>query len=188
MEASSFQRPMNDTRAIRGAWIVSSGFKYLCTDSEKKETTKIEDVVRAQRHNTTDEEVIIEEVKGWVDDPLYSRTPETKYFKLAETYWIVKVTVAQAVEKTRKVNESTLHKVKILEGKFELFCQSHFGIKFRVTPEGKNEEQHQTASVDSSSYGSKNQPIPIDDVEEARAAEAATKLEQSQKEAKAIWV
>jgi hypothetical protein len=117
--------------------MADSRFKYLCTNVEKKATTKIEEDVKIQRHNTTGE-VIVEEVKAWVDDPFYSRTRETKYFKLAETYWIVKAMVVQAVEKTRKENEATLHAVKILEGKFELFCKSQFGIKFRVTPEGKN--------------------------------------------------
>jgi hypothetical protein len=72
-------------------------------------------------------------VKGWVDNPLYSRTWETKYFKLVETYWIVKYMVAKAVEKVEKENETTLQVVKMVEGKVKLFYRSQFGIKFRVT-------------------------------------------------------
>lgn len=46
---------------------------------------EVEDAVRVQM-NSTSEEAILEEVKEWVEDPFYSRTIETKYFKLAKTY------------------------------------------------------------------------------------------------------
>jgi hypothetical protein len=46
--------------------------------------------------------------------------------------------VVEAVEKIMKEKEATLHVVKILEGKFEIFYKSQFGIKFKVTLEGKN--------------------------------------------------
>jgi hypothetical protein len=55
-----------------------------------------------------------------------------KYFKLVETYCLVKAVVSQAVDKFRK--DATLQAVKMLEGKFELFCRSQFvHIKFGVT-------------------------------------------------------
>jgi hypothetical protein len=93
VKTSSSQGQVNRTIATRAAWMVGSRFKYLYTDAEKKETMEIEEVVRIQRHNTT-KEVIVKKVKPWLDDPYYSRTHETKYFKLAKTYGIVKEMVA----------------------------------------------------------------------------------------------
>jgi hypothetical protein len=80
-EASSSQGQVNKTRV---AWMAGSRFKHLYSDIEEKVATKIEDAMRIQRKNTT-EEVIMGEVKEWVDDPYYTKTQETKYFKLAET-------------------------------------------------------------------------------------------------------
>jgi hypothetical protein len=76
----------------------------------------------------------VKEVKEWVDDPYYTMNRETKYFKLAENYWIVKAMVAQEVEKTKKEKEDTLRK-------FELFCKPQYSIKFRVTPVSQNHDE-----------------------------------------------
>jgi len=46
---------------------------------------EIDEVVRIHRKNIA-EEVIMEEVKAWVEEPFYSRTRKTKYFKSDETY------------------------------------------------------------------------------------------------------
>jgi hypothetical protein len=84
-EVSSSQGLVNDSRVAREAWMVGSKFKYLCSDKEKKTAIEIKKAIQIQHHNIS-EEGIFQEVKGWVDDPQYSRTQETKYFKLVETY------------------------------------------------------------------------------------------------------
>jgi hypothetical protein len=71
-------------------------YQYLSTEKEKKHAVGIEEVVRRQRHLTSDAD-IVREVQYWVEDPKYTRTRETRYFQLAEMYWIMKAMVAQAM-------------------------------------------------------------------------------------------
>jgi hypothetical protein len=58
-------------------------------------------VMRAKSHLTPNDK-IMEEIQGWVDDPMYSRTWDTKFFKIVETYWLVKTLVAQALNKNKE--------------------------------------------------------------------------------------
>jgi hypothetical protein len=59
-------------------------------EEEKRATKEVKDG-RVQEHR---EEMlgrqVLEEVEDWVDVPFYSGTKDTKYFSIAETYWIVK--------------------------------------------------------------------------------------------------
>jgi hypothetical protein len=64
--------------------MVGSRFKYLCTYEENKKIEKIKEAMGIQWHNISDEG-IVQEMNGWVDDPLYFRTRDTKYFKSEET-------------------------------------------------------------------------------------------------------
>jgi hypothetical protein len=66
---------------------------------------------------------ILEEVKDWVPNPIYSHTWDMKYFKLAKTYRIVKAMVGHTLEKQREENRDTLHVIRIFGGNFEL-CKS----------------------------------------------------------------
>ena len=58
-------------------------------------------VVRAKRQVTHDAK-ILEEFQGWVGDIIHSCTQYMKYFKIAETYWIVKTLVFQVLEKNKE--------------------------------------------------------------------------------------
>lgn len=88
------------------------------------------------------------------------------------------------MERTRKEQGDTLHAVRILEGKFELFCKSQYGIKFRVTPGGHNLEQPKEAAENSSSPSSKDHPIQIEDDEEGNDTGADIKMDLHQAIAK----
>jgi len=55
----------------------------------------------AKREQILDVE-LLKEVKDSAEEPIYSRTRDTKYFWIDETYWLVKTLVAQALEKTRE--------------------------------------------------------------------------------------
>jgi phage baseplate assembly protein gpV len=83
VKASSSQGPLNQTKETIAAWMTGPRFKYLYTNAEKKLAMEIK-VVRVKRLNTT-EEVTVEEVKVWVDDPFFSKTYDTEYFKLEKT-------------------------------------------------------------------------------------------------------
>jgi hypothetical protein len=74
--------------------------------------------------------------------------------------------VARAIERTRKEQGDNLHAVQILEGKFEIFCKSQYGIKFIFTPKGQNHEQPEAVARKSSSPRSKDQPIQIENEKE----------------------
>jgi hypothetical protein len=38
------------------------------------------------KHKSTLDSIIVEEVQEWVEDPIYSRTQDTKYFRIAKAY------------------------------------------------------------------------------------------------------
>jgi hypothetical protein len=67
-------------------------------------------------------EKILEDINGWVEDPIHSRTWDTKYFKIAETYSLVKTLVSQALEKNKEEQQEILHTIRIFEEKFESMC------------------------------------------------------------------
>jgi hypothetical protein len=64
----------------------------------------------------------------------YSGTRDTKYLKITETYWIAKAIMGQYLEWTMEEKDSILYAIHIFEGKFELLCQSKFGIKINFFP------------------------------------------------------
>jgi hypothetical protein len=92
--ASSSQGSTKWTRVAKEAWMVDSHFKYLCLDDEKKIARKSKMQSGAKERLSLKEE-IVQEVKDWVEDPQNTRTRETKYFHLAETYWVVKALVGR---------------------------------------------------------------------------------------------
>jgi hypothetical protein len=65
--------------------------------------------------------------------PVHSRTQDTRYFRMMETYYMVKALVGQALSKTKHNHGELLSAIHILDGKFELYCRSENGIKFHVT-------------------------------------------------------
>jgi hypothetical protein len=77
-------------------------FQYLSTKKEKKHAMSIEEVVRHERHLTSDED-IIREVLYWVEDPKYTHTRETRFFQLAEIYWTMKAMVIQTMSQAKRI-------------------------------------------------------------------------------------
>jgi hypothetical protein len=61
-----------------------------------------------ERGGHTSEEEILAEAKGWVPDPGQTRTRETKYFRLAEVYWITKAMVTQALAQQQQEHAQAL--------------------------------------------------------------------------------
>jgi hypothetical protein len=72
----------------------------------------------------------------------------------------MKVMVAQVVAKDKRDNDQTTQTIEVLDGKFDLFFRSQFGIKFIV----RQETQHQHPK------GTRDCPIQIedDDIQESR--------------------
>jgi hypothetical protein len=60
---------------------------------EKEIMGRVQEAVLRKRKSTTDEE-ILRSAKEWVPDPGKSRTRDTKFFHLAEVYWMMKATMA----------------------------------------------------------------------------------------------
>jgi hypothetical protein len=56
--------------------------------------------MRAEKHNLFEDQ-ILQEVKGWVKELVYMISTTTKFFKLVETYWIVKKIISQSLENKR---------------------------------------------------------------------------------------
>jgi hypothetical protein len=76
----------------------------------------------------------MEEVEGWVEDPIHSRTLDNKYFRITETYWLMKTLITQALEKKNKEEKQGIfHTIIIFESKFEAMCKVVFGIKILVS-------------------------------------------------------
>lgn len=84
-KASSSQGLVSPTKATQEAWEVGHQFQEHCSEAAKKEVEVVRAVFRAQRL-TTHNIQILEEVHDWVTDLMYSRTRDTKYFKIVETY------------------------------------------------------------------------------------------------------
>jgi len=82
------------------------------------------------------------------------------------------------MDKVKNENDATLHAVKMLEGKFELFCGSQFNIKFRVTLEEQKNETTKSTPRDPSPPSSWDYPIPIVDEEEVSDVGELAKLER----------
>jgi hypothetical protein len=47
------------------------------------------------QQQTLSKDQILQEVEGWVKDPDYTRSERTKFFKLKETYWLVKSLISK---------------------------------------------------------------------------------------------
>jgi hypothetical protein len=76
--------------------MAGSLFNYLCLEEEKHVAKDIEDIVTCQWKKISDE-YIVQEVKDWVENPKYTRSIETKYFILVETYWVVKALLVEGI-------------------------------------------------------------------------------------------
>jgi hypothetical protein len=79
------------------------------------------------------------------------------------------------LEKTKEEQGNIMHALKIFEGKFELFCKSQHGIRFRVTPRGQRPEQQEEAKGTLSPSGSKKCPIDVDEYEPTTTSRDDTK-------------
>lgn len=95
-------------------------------------------------------------------DPVYSKTKDTKYFKIVETYWTVKAMLGQALELTTEEKRDILHTIHIFEGKFELLCLSKFRIRFKVSPSGEHGAKQQQDGGSANFSGTKDNPIDLD--------------------------
>jgi hypothetical protein len=124
-------RPQCPTREKKEAKATEDQFWTHCDLEEIEAANAVEDRVLDKRQKTRPEE-IIQEASNWMPDPGNPHTRDTKYFQMVEAYWMNKALVAQAITETQRQNVELLQAVHILEGKFELFCHSQHGIKFRV--------------------------------------------------------
>jgi hypothetical protein len=75
----------------------------------------------------------MEEVEGCVEDPIHSRTWDTKYFGILETHWLMNTLISQALEKNKEEQQGILNTIIIFESKFEAMCKVVFGIKILVS-------------------------------------------------------
>jgi hypothetical protein len=80
-------------RVVRGA---RTRYQNLCSVEEKELMGRVQEEVLRKRKNMSDEEIMWS-VKEWVPHPGKSRTRDTKFFHLAEVYWMTKAMVAQAM-------------------------------------------------------------------------------------------
>ena len=72
---------------------------------------------------TLSKDQILQEVEGWVKDPVYTRSMSTIFFKLEKTYSLVKTLIVQALGNIRRELSDVLHTIKMFEGKIESICK-----------------------------------------------------------------
>jgi hypothetical protein len=72
----------------------------------------VEEEIRAKCQVTLDDK-IMEEFQEWMEDPIHSRTQETKFFKILKSYWLVKTLVAPTLERNKEEQQEFLHTIRI---------------------------------------------------------------------------
>lgn len=107
-------------------------FEEKCSTRAKKEVEAMEAEVRAKWKMTLGDR-IPEEVRGWVENPIHSWNWDIKYFKIIETYWLLKMMVAQALDKNKEEQQEILHTIQIFEGKCDAMSWTDFGIKIIIS-------------------------------------------------------
>jgi hypothetical protein len=143
------------------SYLYQSGTWKIVLEESQREVDQVEDMVKLKCKQTSDED-ILEQVRGWLHDPLYSCTRETKFFKTMELYWHVKAMVAQTLEKCMVEQTKILHTIEIFQGKFELMCQSAYGIKFKVLKASSYSGPSKPLVDGLASIGNRDCPITID--------------------------
>jgi hypothetical protein len=133
------------TKAEIEAWEAHNKFLENCSKESQWEVDQVEEMVKLKHKQTSNEE-IWEEVRGWLHDPLYSCTRETKFFKTMELYWHVKAMVAQHWRNAWWTQNKILYTIEIFQGKFELMCHLAYGIKFKVSKASSNQVQESPLS------------------------------------------
>lgn len=63
------------------------------------------------------------EFAGWILDPRYSRTCDTKIFRLTELYWLNKVFITQIVEEWESQYQDILQRLHVMDKKFGTLCR-----------------------------------------------------------------
>jgi hypothetical protein len=120
------------TREKQEAEKVERQYEEKCSDWDKEEVKEVEAIVISKREKTFDAH-ILEEVREWVEDLVDLCTWNIKYFRIIEVDWLVKTSVAQALEKVKEDQQSIIHTLRIFEGKFKIVCSSVFGVKITVS-------------------------------------------------------
>jgi membrane-bound ClpP family serine protease len=82
---SSSKHKASTTRVKNKAWEAKYRFIENCSKETQREVKQVEEMVREKQQLTSNEKVR-EDIQGWLDDPMYSRTWDTKLFKTVETY------------------------------------------------------------------------------------------------------
>ena len=83
---------------------------------------------------------LLEEIEHWVTDLGYSRTKETKYFKIVEIYWMVKAKIAQSMEKKRRNSKTSFIPSRFSKGNLKLCAQRFLALEYQPhKPEKKME-------------------------------------------------
>lgn len=79
------------------------------------------------------------EFEGWIPDPGYSRTRDTKIFKLTKLYQLNKAFIAEIVEEKGSQYQDIMHKLNVMERKFHALCREIFNIEITVHSYAENQ-------------------------------------------------
>jgi hypothetical protein len=104
------------------------------------------------------------EFMHWVPDIRYSRSRESKTFKLIELYWLNKAFIAQVVDERGQQHQAILQNLDILEKKFEAVCKEVFDIEFRVSDHTDSQDDPEAAAGQAqTSGGTPSNPMRLDE-------------------------
>jgi len=109
----------------------TSDFHYQFYEETKHEMDRMGDIVKRKRQQVTKKELEVE-FKQWFHDSDFSRTWDTEIFWLIELYWMNKAFIAQVVEEKANQQESVLHKLNIMDHKFDALCRDIFNIEITI--------------------------------------------------------
>lgn len=156
------EMPHHFTRAEKEAQATANFYHSRFPDSIKEEVDQMEVAIREKGKNISNEQ-IQEEFEGWFQGPRFSRKRDTKIFRITEMYWMTKALFAQVVEKRNLQQQVILHKIDLLDGKFEAVFKAVYGVDIVVSqPQHGNNNTIEMKEGSPGSVGTQSNPICIE--------------------------
>lgn len=128
----SLQTPQCITKAQTNTMRGAVDFHCKFPTETKAEVANMEHAIKRKRWKLPKEQLEAE-FKEWVPDSSYSRTRDTKIFKLIELYWLNKAFITQVVEEKSSQQQAMMQKLNMMDQKFDALCKSFLIFRSQST-------------------------------------------------------
>jgi hypothetical protein len=99
-----------------------------------------------------------------VQDQGFSILRDAKIFRVIEMYWMTKALIAQVVEERGLQQQAILHKIDLLDSKFEVVFTAVYGVDMVVCqPKNGNSDTMELKEDSPGSLGTQSNPIIIEE-------------------------